>query len=133
MNKIIIIGNATRDPEEGKTQGGTKWARVSVAVNGYTNKETGETHCDFFDVFASGTLAEAVEKYVKKGKKIAVTGRMNQKTYTDKDGVRRVSWSLIADSVEFLSQREEKEGKEEEKAVTPKGEKKINNYDDIPF
>lgn len=130
MNKIIIIGNATRDPEEGKTQGGTKWARVGVAVNGYTNKETGETHCDFFDVFAIGTLAEAVQKYVKKGKKIAVTGRMSQKTYTDKDGVRRVSWSLIADSVEFLSPQEEEPKAED---GTPKGTKKIDNYDDIPF
>lgn len=133
MNKIIIIGNATKDPEEGETKGGTKWARVGVAVNGYTNKETGETHCDFFDVFSSGTLAEAVQKYVKKGKKIAVTGRMNQKTYTDESGMRRVSWSLVADSVEFLSQREEKEEKEEAEAGTPKGAKKIDNYDDIPF
>lgn len=130
MNKIIIIGNATRDPEEGKTQGGATWARVGVAVNGYTNKETGETHCDFFDVFASGTLAEAVRKYVKKGKKIAVIGRMNQKTYTDKDDVRRVSWSLVADSVEFLSPREEETEKEK---GTPKNAKKIDDYDDIPF
>lgn len=130
MNKIIIIGNATRDPEEGKTQGGTKWARVSVAVNGYTNKETGETHSDFFDVFSSGALAEAVQKHVKKGKKIAVTGRMNQKTYTDEGGVRRVSWSLIADSVEFLSPREEETKAEE---GTPKGTKKIDDCGEIPF
>ena len=130
MNKIIIIGNATRDAETGSAQGGTTWARVGVAVNGYTNKETGETHCDFFDVFASGTLAEAVQKYVKKGKKIAVIGRMNQKTYTDKDDVRRVSWSLIADSVEFLSPREDEPKAE---AGTPKGAKKIDDYGDIPF
>lgn len=130
MNKIIIIGNATKDPEAGSTQSGTTWARVGVAVNGYTNKETGETHCDFFDVFASGTLAEAVQKYVKKGKKIAVIGRMNQKTYTDKDDVRRVSWSLIADSVEFLSPREEETEKEK---GTPKNAKKIDDYGDIPF
>lgn len=130
MNKIIIIGNATKDPEAGSTQSGATWARVGVAVNGYTNKETGETHCDFFDVFASGTLAEAVQKYVKKGKKIAVIGRMNQKTYTDKDDVRRVSWSLIADSVEFLSPREE----ETEKGKgAPNGAKKIDDYGDIPF
>lgn len=130
MNKIIIIGNATRDAEAGNTQGGTTWARVGVAVNGYTNKETGETHSDFFDVFASGTLAEAVQKYVKKGKKIAVTGRMNQKTYTDKDSIRRVSWFLIADSVEFLSPREDEPKAE---AGTPKGAKKIEDYGDIPF
>lgn len=130
MNKIIIIGNATRDPEAVSTKSGTTLARVGVAVNGYTNKETGETHCDFFDVFAIGALAEAVKKYVKKGKKIAVIGRMNQKTYTDKDDVRRVSWSLIADSVEFLSPREEKAKAE---AGTPNGAKKIDDYDDIPF
>lgn len=131
MNKIIIIGNATKDPETGSTKGGATWARVGVAVNGYTNKETGETHCDFFDVFASGTLAEAVQKYVKKGKKIAVIGRMNQKTYTDKDGEHRVSWSLIADSVEFLSPRGEED--KTEKAGAPKGAKKVDDYDDIPF
>ena len=130
MNKIIIIGNATRDPEKGSTQGGTTWARVGVAVNGYANKETGETHSDFFDVFASGTLAEAVQKYVKKGRKIAVIGRMNQKTYTDKDDMRRTSWSLIADSVEFLSPRED-ESKAE--SGTPKGAKKIDDCGDIPF
>lgn len=130
MNKIIIIGNATRDAEAGNTQGGTTWARVSVAVNGYTNKETGETHCDFFDVFARGTLAEAVQKHVKKGKKIAVIGRMNQKTYTDKDGICRVSWSLIADAVEFLSPREDEHKAE---AGTPKDAKKIEGYGDIPF
>lgn len=130
MNKIIIIGNATGDPKNGRTQGGTAWARVGVAVNGYTNKETGETHCDFFDVFASGTLAEAVQKYVKKGKKIAVSGRMNQKTFTDEDGNRRTSWSLIADSVEFLSPPEDEPKAE---AGTPKGAKKIDDYGDIPF
>lgn len=130
MNKIIIIGNATRDAEAGNTQGGTTWARVGVAVNGYTNKETGETRSDFFDVFASGTLAEAMQKYVKKGKKIAVIGRMNQKTYTDRDGIRRVSWSLIADSVEFLSPREDEPKAE---AGTPKGAKKFEDYGDIPF
>lgn len=130
MNKIIIIGNATRDPENGRTQGGTTWARVGVAVNGYTNEKTGETHCDFFDVFASGALAEAVQKYVKKGRKIAVSGRMNQKTYTDKDGICRVSWSLIADSVEFLSPREAEPKAE---AGTPKGAKKIDDYGDNPF
>lgn len=133
MNKIIIIGNATKDPERGCTRGGTGWTRVGVAVNGYTNKETGETHCDFFDVFAIGTLAEAVQKYVKKGKKIAVIGRMSQKTYTDEGGARRVSWSLIADSVEFLSPREEKEEKAETEEGTPKGAKKIDDFGDIPF
>lgn len=130
MNKIVIIGNATKDPEVGSTQSGATWARVGVAVNGYTNKETGETHCAFFDVFASGTLADTVQKYVKKGKKIAVTGRMNQKTYTDKDDIRRTSWSLIADSVEFLSPREEETEKEN---GTPKNAKKIDDYGDIPF
>lgn len=130
MNKIVIIGNATKDPERGNTQGGTTWARVGVAVNGYTNKETGETHCDFFDVFAIGALAEAMQKYVKKGKKIAVIGRMNQKTYTDEDGWRRVSWSLVADSVEFLSPHEDEPKAE---AGTPKGAKKIEDYGDIPF
>lgn len=130
MNKIIIIGNATRDPEAGSTQSGTTWARVGIAVNGCTNKETGETHSDFFDVFASGALAEAVQKYVKKGKKIAVIGRMNQKTYTDKDEIRRTSWSLIADSVEFLSPREDEPKAE---TGTPKGAKKIDDYGDFPF
>ena len=130
MNKIIIIGNATKDIEAGSTRSGTTWARVGVAVNGYANKETGETHCDFFDVFASGPLAEAMQKYVKKGKKIAVIGRMNQKPYTDKDGIRRVSWSLIADSAEFLSPREDEPKAE---AGTPKGAKKIDDCGDIPF
>lgn len=129
MNKIIIIGNATRDPETGSTKGGTTWARVGVAVNGYTNKETGETHCDFFDVFASDKLAAAVGNCVKKGDKLGVIGRMNQKTYTDKDGARRVSWSLIAEQIEFLTPKQ----KEKIDNEAPASPKKMEEYGDIPF
>ena len=130
MNKIIITGNATRAPEEGRTQGGTPWVRFGVAVNGYPNKETGETHVDFFDVLAFDRLtAVAVSKCVKKGDKIGVIGRMNQKTYTDKDGARRVSWSLIAEQIEFLTPKQ----KEKIDNEAPANAKKMEEYGEIPF
>lgn len=129
MNKIAIIGNTTKEPETGTTQSGKEWARVGVAVNGYSNVETGETHCDFFDVFASDKLAAAVKKCVKKGDKLGVIGRMNQKTYTDKDGARRVSWSLIAEQIEFLTPKQ----KEKNDGETPAGAKKMDDFGDIPF
>ena len=129
MNKIIIIGNATKAPEVGSTKGGTAWVRVCVAVNGYANKETGETHCDFSDVFASDKLAAAVSNCVKKGDKLGVIGRMNQKTYTDKDGARRVSWSVIPDQIEFLTPRQKEKIDDE----APANAKKMEGYGDIPF
>ena len=103
MNKIILVGNLTADPEGGATSNGVAYCRFSVAVNrDYTNAD-GDRDCDFFNVTVWRGRAESCTKYLKKGKKVAVCGSMQSRTYEDKDGIKRYAFDVVAEEVEFLS------------------------------
>lgn len=100
MNKIILIGNLTRDTELTTTQNGTNIATFSIAVNSV--KET-----DFFTIKAYDKLGENAYKYLKKGNKCAVVGAIHNKHYTAKDGTTKYYTEIIADSIEFLTPKED--------------------------
>lgn len=107
MNKVILIGNLTRDPEFAQTKSGTAVCKMSIAVNrNYTNAN-GEREADFFNIVAWRTLAENCSKYLNKGKKIAVFGQLQTRSYEDDDGNRRYVTEIVADDVEFLSPQSE--------------------------
>lgn len=129
MNKIFLIGNLTRDPELSETQSGISVCRFSIAVNRpYLND--GERETDFFNVTAWRGTAEAVAKFTKKGNKIAIVGSVQMRTYEGNDGVKRTAVDIIAQDIEFLTA---KENKQEEK---PKAKAKLRAFDDdgdIPF
>ena len=123
MNKIFLIGNLTRDPELSETQSGISVCRFSIAVNRpYLND--GERETDFFNVTAWRGSAEAVAKFTKKGNKIAVVGSVQMRTYEGNDGVKRTAVDVIAQDIEFLTA---KENKQEEK---PKAKSKLQAFDD---
>lgn len=104
MNKIHIIGNVTRDPEVKQTGSGVAICNFSVAVNRrFKNPQTGQTETDFFSVTAFRQLAELCGKYLAKGRKVAVVGSMQSRSYEAQDGSKRTVWDLVADEVEFLS------------------------------
>ena len=104
MNKIHIIGNVTRDPEAKQTGSGVAICNFSVAVNRrFKNPQTGQTETDFFSVMAFRQLAELCGKYLAKGRKVAVVGSMQSRSYEAQDGSKRTVWDLVADEVEFLS------------------------------
>lgn len=108
MNKITIIGNVVHTPEKRNTQSGVSVCKFSVAVKRkFRDKDTGEYATDFFDVQAWRQLADLCERYLEKGKKVAVTGSMQMREYDGKDGGKRRVWELMADEVEFLSARSE--------------------------
>ena len=115
MNKAMIIGNLTRDPELRTTASGISVCKFSVAVTRPFNRE--ET--DFIPVVVWRALAENCGKYLAKGRKVAVAGRIQTGSYEDKDGNRRYTTEVIADDVEFLTPRGEGGGQRSQDAPPP--------------
>ena len=103
MNKVFLIGNLTRDPEMRSTQSGVAVCNFSIAVNRRFKNANGEQETDFLNVIAWRKLAELCSKYLAKGRKVAVTGSIQTRTYEAKDGSKRTAWDIVADEVEFLT------------------------------
>lgn len=103
MNKVVLIGNLVRDPEVRATQSGISVCNFTVAVNRRFKKENGEQETDFLNIIAWRQLAELCSKYLAKGRKVAVTGSIQTRTYEAKDGSKRTAWDIVADEVEFLT------------------------------
>ena len=110
MNKIVIIGRLTRDPELKSTNAGTSVCNFSVVVDRTYRDKEGNRPTDFFDMSVFGATAEFVAKYFKKGSSIAVSGAMESRKFVDKDGNNRIAWSLHADEVNFCGSKSENNG-----------------------
>ena len=106
MNKAILMGRLTRDPEVRYSQGAsqTSVARFSIAVDRRFKRE-GEPDADFFNCTAFGKTAEFVERYLHKGTKIVLSGRIQNDNYTNKDGQMVYSVRIIVDDVEFAESK----------------------------
>ena len=102
MNKCMMLGRLTRDPEVRVTQDGqTTIAKFGIAVD----RRGKEDKADFFNVTAFNKTAQFAEKYLKKGTKIALSGRLQQDEYTNKDGQKVTSVSVVAEEVEFCESK----------------------------
>jgi len=106
MNKVILIGRLTRDPEIRYTQNDTAVARYTLAVDRMYKRE-GEPQADFIRCVAFGKPAEFAEQYLCKGIKIAVTGRIQTGSYTDRDGQKVYTTDVVAESQEFCERKAE--------------------------
>lgn len=113
MNKVILIGNITRDPEMRTTSGDLSVCNFGLAVN-RRRKVEGQPDADFFNVTAWRQLGELCARYLEKGRKVCVVGQIQTRTYEDKDGIKRTATDVIADDVEFLPS-----GGKGEQAATP--------------
>ena len=108
MNKVILMGRLTRDPEVRYSQGenSTAIARYTLAVDRrFRRNNDGEQTADFIGCVAFGRSAEFAEKYFRQGLKIAVTGRIQTGSYTNKDGVKVYTTDVIADDIEFAESK----------------------------
>ena len=110
MNKLTIIGNLTRDPELRTTSSGINVCTFTVAVNRRRSGNSNQPEADFFRVSAWRQLGENCQRYLAKGRKVAVVGAVSVQTYTGNDGTTRASLEVTADDVEFLSSRNEDAG-----------------------
>ena len=103
MNKVYLIGNLTRDPEMRSTSAGVSVCNFSIAVNRRFRNQNGQQETDFFNIVAWRQLGELCGKYLMKGKKVAVSGSIQTRTYEAQDGSKRNAFDIVADEVEFLS------------------------------
>lgn len=119
LNKVTLIGNLTRDPEESALKDGTTVTNFSIAVN----RRIGEG-VDFFNCTCFGKLAEIVAEYTEKGSKVAVAGRIQLDVVEYEDDSKRTFVKIIADEVEFLNSKPVEDEDEKPAKATKKAKKK---------
>lgn len=120
MNKTFLIGNLTRDPELTQTPNGVSVCKMSIAVNRNFTNANGERDTDFFNVVAWRGLADNCGKFLSKGKKIAVCGSIQNRSYETENGKKFIT-EIMADEIEFLSPVSE--GKQQSKGNGQGGRK----------
>lgn len=114
MNKVILIGNLTKDPELATTNSGISVCRFTLAVSrAYSNSE-GERETDFLNVVVWRGKAENCNKYLKKGSKCAVVGNIQTRSYDAQDGTKRYVTEIVAEDVEFISTKSSMDGEKKE-------------------
>ena len=135
MNKLIIIGNLTRDPELRTTRAGDNVCTFCVAVNRRV-RQGEEPKADYFNVSAWRERGEICAKYLSKGKKVCVIGPVGLNTW-DKDGKHGANLEVIAETVEFLSPRDRANTESSESSSAPKMDTEsgmeVVETDELPF
>lgn len=129
MNRLIIIGNCTKDPELRTTQSGKTVCTFSVAVNRKGKKKDDQQETDYFRVSAWDALGDNCGKYLTKGKKVAVVGSVSVHAFKNAKGDAGASLEVLASEVEFLTPRESMDQSGMQR-VTPENNPFV---DDIPY
>lgn len=106
MNKVMLIGRLTKDPEFSTTNGGVSNCKFSIAVQRTFANSNGDRDADFFNITTWRSTADNCNKYLKKGDKISVIGRLQSNNY-EKDGKNQYSVNVVAEEVEFLQTKNE--------------------------
>ena len=131
LNRIIVMGRMTRDPELRRTNSGTAVASFAVAVDRDFKSQSGEKETDFIDVVAWRNTAEFVSKYFSKGRMAVVEGRLQLRDWTDKDGNKRRTAEIVADSVYFGDSK--RDGVDAAQSDPQGGFSEIADDGDLPF
>ena len=105
MNKVVLIGRLTRDPELRYTGSNIPVATFSLAVNRNFSNQNGEREADFINIVVWRKQAENVKNYLTQGSQVAIDGRIQTRSYDDQQGQKRYITEVIADNVEFLGSR----------------------------
>ena len=130
MNKVLLVGNLTKDPELATTNSGVSVCRFTLAVQRrFTNSE-GERDADFFNIITWRGQADICAKYLKKGSKCGIVGSIQNRSYEAQDGTKRYVTEITADEIEFLSTKNSGEEVVKKEEVT-----KLEPIDDdsLPF
>lgn len=134
MNKVIMIGNLVADPETRTTQSGVTQCTLRIAVQcRFADKQTGKRESDFFNVICWRNTAEFAAKYLAKGRKIAVEGSLQTRSYDAQDGSKRYVTEIIADNVEFCDSRQEGAQSGTQVAAAQEGGFTEVEDDELPF
>ena len=130
-NKAVIMGRLTADPELRQTQNGVSVTSFSVAVDRpYTNK-SGEKEVDFLNVVAWRGTAEFICRFFSVGKPILIDGSIQTRTYTDREGIERRVWEIVADQARFTESKGSQNTESQQNDYNDFEE--LSDLDDIPF
>ncbi|GAC1359591.1 MAG: hypothetical protein NVS2B12_11050 [Ktedonobacteraceae bacterium] len=134
MNKIMLIGNLGKDPDMSYTTSGTAVTKFSLAVNRVT-KVGGERkeETEWFNIVAWNQLAETCNTYLKKGQKVFVEGRVQQRRYTDKNGVERNAMDVIINDMEMLTPKNQQPSAAGGDSFLSSTDDGLGDLDDHPF
>lgn len=130
MNKVILIGNLTKDPEHMSTTNGVSVCRFTLAVQRKFAGQDGEREADFINIVTWRGLADNCHKFLSKGKKCGIVGEIQTRSYDAQDGTKRYVTEVVASEVEFLSAKEQ--GESNSTNNTPELQP-IDEDDSLPF
>ena len=140
MNKAILIGRLTADPELQTTGSGVDVCRFSLAINRPFKTQSGETQADFLNIVVWRAAAQNCYKYLKKGSQCAVVGSIQTRSYEDNNGVKRYVTEIVAENVEFLGKSTSSSNDDDYSApvAQPKTKPAIDKHepiedDELPF
>lgn len=144
VNKVILIGNLGKDPEVRHLENGATVANFPIATSeSYTDKTTGQKveNTDWHDIVVWRGLADVVDKYVRKGQKVYIEGKLKKRSWQDKDGNTRYTTEVIADELTILTRPEKTESanhNQYDNQGTPDQPSKVddiikNDKNDLPF
>ena len=126
MNKVILVGNLTKDPELTTTNNGISLCRFTLAVQRRFTSGDGEREADFINIVVWRAQADNCYKYLKKGSKAGVVGTLQTRAYAGNDGTRKYATEVVAEEVEFLAS---KGASNSEEAEAPAGSKSSGKSD----
>ena len=108
INRVVLVGNLTRDPELRQTPNGKSVCTLGLAINERYKNETGEwvEKPNFFDIVVWGAQGENCERYLSKGRQVAIDGRLSYRSWEAQDGSKRSKVEVVANTVQFLGSRE---------------------------
>lgn len=134
MNKAILVGNLTREPEMRATPNGVSVTSFTVAVNRRYKSQDGQQQTDFINCVAWRGTAEFIAKYFTKGSKIGVIGTIQTRTYDDQNGNKRYVTEVVCDEAEFAGSKAQNTGANKQEAASD-GLKEYEPLDDseLPF
>lgn len=135
MNKAILIGRLTKDPELKYTNNNMPVATFSIAINRTFTNAQGEREADFINIVVWRKQAEAVKNYISKGSLVAVEGRIQTRSYDAKDGSKRYVTEVVADSVRFLETKQQSQirGQENNDFNFKKSSNTTTDIEEDPF
>lgn len=131
LNKIIVMGRLTRDPELKNTQSGIACASFSIACDRDFKNKDGEKECDFFNIQAWRQTAEFICKYFSKGRMIVIDGRLQARKYQDRDGNNRTATEIVADHAYFGDSKSESSGGYSDAPTSVQEDTKPGEFQDI--
>ena len=142
INRVVLVGRLTKDPEHRQTQSGVSTATFTLAVNRTFKNKNGEREADFINVVVFRQQAENVSKYLSKGSLAGVDGRIQSRSYENKEGQRVFVTEVVADSVQFMDSKgsnQQNSQPQQQRGQAPAGNNPFANnnvnddIEDLPF